>query len=44
MVGRHFLFTFKEIRQLGVGYYKFSSNEEERIKQRELLDGLRNKV
>ncbi|XP_063900815.1 coiled-coil domain-containing protein 174-like isoform X2 [Zophobas morio] len=33
-----------EIRQLGVGYYKFSSNEEERIKQRELLDGLRNKT
>lgn len=39
-----FLFFIVEIRNHGVGYYQFSTNEEERQEQMKTLDKLRDQV
>lgn len=42
---KHFVCLFmSEARELGVGYFSFSQDEEQRRKQRETLDMLRDQV
>lgn len=42
---KHFICLFiSEARELGVGYYAFAQDEEQRRKQRETLDMLRDQV
>lgn len=37
-------FSLSEARELGVGYFSFAHDEEQRSKQRETLDMLRDQV
>lgn len=37
-------FSLSEARELGVGYFSFANDEEQRRKQRETLDMLRDQV
>lgn len=39
-----FFFLISEARDLGVGYFAFSQDQEQRRKQRETLDMLRDQV
>lgn len=40
----HFLAFVSEARELGVGYFAFAQDEDQRRKQRETLDMLRDQV